>query len=126
MYSDGSADKSYGIDGHSNEISMGGAHAAIQKDGKIVVAGYNFGTSNDQCGSCDPVSRDVSMIRYNTDGSLDSTFYDYYDKDENGSLSNPHDNTTTSVAIQNDGKVILKYDIVSKEPVEEIASSQDD
>jgi uncharacterized delta-60 repeat protein len=39
------------------------AGVAIQSDGKIVAAGYAFG-----------VSRYVGLVRYNTDGSIDTTF----------------------------------------------------
>ena len=38
---------------------------AIQSDGKIVVAGYSNNGSND----------DFALVRYNTDGTLDTSFH---------------------------------------------------
>jgi uncharacterized delta-60 repeat protein len=62
----------------------------LQSDGKIVVGG----TSN----------MDFSVVRYNTDGTLDSTF------DTDGKVKTSMtigDDIATSLTIQNDGKIIL-------------------
>jgi len=47
--------------GSGNDYSFG---AAIQSDGKIVLAGESFNGTN----------RDFAVARYNTDGSLDNAF----------------------------------------------------
>src|SRR3982751_1987778 len=71
---DGSLDTSFGIGGKvttSIGVSDDGAYSvAIQSDGKIVAAG---GTLLHYCnnGVCD---YDFALIRYNTDGSLDTSF----------------------------------------------------
>jgi uncharacterized delta-60 repeat protein len=67
---------------------------AIQRDGKIVAAGFASNGTNS----------DFAIARYNSDGSLDNTF------DSDGkvttSLGNGND-LAYSIAIQNDGKYIL-------------------
>ena len=66
---------------------------AIQSDGKILVVGHSkFGQYND-----------FSAVRYNTDGSLDSTF----SNDGKVSTSLGTYDYAYSVVIQNDGKIIL-------------------
>ena len=66
---------------------------AIQTDGKIVAAGYSFnGTDND-----------FALVRYDTDGSLDTGF------DSDGIVTTPVGlsvDIASSVVIQNDGKII--------------------
>jgi uncharacterized delta-60 repeat protein len=71
-----------------------GSSAAIQSDGKIVVAGYSNNGSND----------DFALVRYNTDGSLDNTF------DSDGKVTTAigsGDDDGNSVAIQSDGKIVV-------------------
>jgi uncharacterized delta-60 repeat protein len=67
---------------------------AIQGDGKIVVAGYTFNGGNS----------DFSMVRYNTDGSLDNGF------DGDGKLITSFGVSKNSeifgIAIQPDGKIV--------------------
>jgi len=66
---------------------------ALQTDGKIVLSGVSWNGTN----------RDFSIVRYNTDGSLDSTF------SGNGSTVTDFGNNTekaTGVAIQTDGKIV--------------------
>jgi uncharacterized delta-60 repeat protein len=66
---DGSLDPSFGLDGRvqtdfgssSSDIAQA---AAIEPDGKIVVAGYSNAVG----------TRDVALARYNRDGSLDPSF----------------------------------------------------
>jgi uncharacterized delta-60 repeat protein len=63
---------------------------ALQSDGKIIVAGTSNG--------------DFCVARYNTNGNLDNTF------DADGKVKTAvtiGDDIATSVAIQNDGKIIL-------------------
>jgi uncharacterized delta-60 repeat protein len=72
-----------------------GNSVAIQGDGKIVVAGYS-GFFN---------SRDFAAVRYNSDGSLDTSF--------NGtgivttSIGSSGEDEGYSVAIQSDGKIVV-------------------
>ena len=95
---DGSIDFSFDLDGRvttdfgsSNDI---GNSLAIQSDGKIVVVGY----------ISDGISKELTVTRYNTNGSLDNSFggdgivtidLGYYDERGN------------SVAIQADGKIVV-------------------
>lgn len=66
--SNGSLDGSFGVSGivQTNVYSGTdrGMGAVLQGDGKIVVAGYASNSTNN----------DVMLLRYNADGSLDSTF----------------------------------------------------
>ena len=65
---DGSLDTSFDSDGKvTTAIGSGTDEAysvAIQSDGKIVAAGYSNNGSNN----------DFALVRYNTDGSLDTSF----------------------------------------------------
>src|SRR5207247_1649268 len=66
----------------------------VQQDGKIVVAGYSYNGSND----------DFAVARYNTDGTLDTSF------DGDGKLTTPFggsDDIGFAVAIQGDGKIVV-------------------
>ena len=66
---------------------------AIQSDGKIVAAGYSDNGSN----------WDFALVRYNTDGSLDTSF------DTDGKVTTAigsGDDAANSVAIQSDGKIV--------------------
>jgi uncharacterized delta-60 repeat protein len=94
---DGSFDNTFGL--RTLNIGAGTDEAtdvAIQADGKVVVAGYGYvGLGND-----------FVLIRYNTNGSLDTSF------DGDGWLttgfgaSNVSDNGN-AVAIQADGKIVV-------------------
>ncbi|MCP4389013.1 MAG: hypothetical protein GY802_12015, partial [Gammaproteobacteria bacterium] len=95
---DGSYDSSFDGDGvlttdfgASNEV---GQSVTVQSDGKILVAGYsNNGGDND-----------FALTRYNTDGSLDSSF------DGDGKLTTAIGSSADfgySVTVQNDGKILL-------------------
>ncbi|MCX6198776.1 MAG: delta-60 repeat domain-containing protein [Bacteroidetes bacterium] len=67
---------------------------ALQTDGKIVLAGES---------STNPGDIDFAIARYNTDGSLDTTF------DSDGKLITDfgnHNDEASSVAIQTDGKIV--------------------
>ncbi len=94
---DGSLDTTFGGDGKVI-TALGGWHdiawsVAIDGDGKIVVAGYSFQWGN----------RDLALARYNTDGSLDTTF------GGDGMVTSnigPGD-TAHTVAIQADGKIVV-------------------
>ena len=94
---DGSLDTSFGNGGKVvTPIGTSGDFAssvAIQPDGKIVAAGGSNNGSND----------DFALVRYNTDGSLDTTF------DSDGKVTTPigtFDDLAYAVAIQPDGKIV--------------------
>ena len=68
------------------------AHAvALQKDGKIVAAGY----------AVEAGSQKFALARYNTDGSLDSEF------SGDGRVITDLSHEANSVTIQNDGKIVV-------------------
>ncbi len=90
----GDLDPTFGIGG--KVITGGGLNVAqamaIQSDGKIVAAGSSYnGTRND-----------FAVVRYNTDGSLDTSF------GGTGIVITPVGNSSgaSSVAIQSDGKIV--------------------
>ncbi len=67
--SDGSPDATFGTNGQvttdfGTSYRSGLADVAVQPDGKIIVAGQNYNGSN----------HDFAVVRYNSDGSLDTTF----------------------------------------------------
>lgn len=95
---DGTLDSSFGVGGKViTPIGESGGLAqsvAIQPDGKIVVSGTVIAPF---------AVRHFAIARYNTDGSLDSTF------DGDGRLTTPvgiNDVMKVSVAIQSDGKIV--------------------
>jgi uncharacterized delta-60 repeat protein/uncharacterized repeat protein (TIGR01451 family) len=96
---DGSLDTTFDSDGWvvtdlgATENAQG---VALQSDGKIVVVGTNN----------NPGSYDFTAVRYNADGSLDTTFgtagvatTDF--------LDNLHHDRSYAVAIQSDGKIVV-------------------
>jgi uncharacterized delta-60 repeat protein len=93
---DGSLDTSFDADGMVTTPVMDLDQAysiAIQADGKIVAAGRTYNGSN----------VDFALVRYNADGSLDTSF------DEDGKVTTPvlsSDEWANSVAIQPDGKIV--------------------
>ncbi|MFO0012166.1 MAG: hypothetical protein ACK553_05440, partial [Planctomycetota bacterium] len=95
--SDGPLDTTFDGDGKVT-TAVGSSSAArsvvIQSDGKIVVAGTSWNGSNN----------DFALTRYNTDGSLDTTF------DGDGEVTTAigsFDDSAFSVAIQSDGKIVV-------------------
>ncbi len=67
---------------------------ALQSDGKILVAGYSHNGSNN----------DFALVRYNSDGSLDTTF------DGDGKLTTAVGTSVDeaqSIAVQSDGKIVV-------------------
>ena len=96
---DGSLDASFGTGGKlvtsfGNEVSFA-YDVAIQSDGKIVAVGYSSTGTN----------LDFTLVRYNTDGSLDSTF------GAGGKVVTTFSNGITfvknAVAIQANGKIVV-------------------
>ena len=96
---DGSFDTSFDGDGKvSTTIGTSNSFpqdVAIQADGKIVVAGFGFG-----------VDGDFAVIRYNQNGSLDTTF-DVDGKVLTAVGTSTHD-FLNSIAIQPDGKIVAE------------------
>jgi uncharacterized delta-60 repeat protein len=95
--SDGSPDTTFNGTGKvSTAIGTSddaGYSVKIQADGKIIVAGYSNG----------PTERDFALIRYNTNGSLDTSF------NGTGKVTTPVGNgnaQATSLAIQSDGAIL--------------------
>ncbi|MGB7209106.1 MAG: hypothetical protein WBD27_10640 [Pyrinomonadaceae bacterium] len=104
---DGSLDQSFGVGGFVTDAAHGGHTTyfnavAIQTDGKIVAAGYFF-----ESGGC---MRDQSwVVRYNADGSRDTTFggdgeVEYPYLYVNGC---PVDSYHFGVAVQNNGRIVV-------------------
>jgi uncharacterized delta-60 repeat protein len=102
---DGSLDTTFNSDGIV-KTSIGGIDdeangIAIQEDGKIVVAGYTDNGSD----------KDIALVRYNTDGSLDTTFNSTgivpgVVTAQVGSL----DDRALALALQDDGKIVVAGD----------------
>lgn len=96
---DGSLDSNF--DGDGKVITYVGDSAsaraiAVQADHKIVTAGWSQSGDN---------SADFTVVRYNPDGTLDPTF------DTDGWVTTDFDSsdsgTATSVAMQDDGKIVV-------------------
>ena len=94
---DGSLDTSFSSDGKVTTdfgaLSDEAYSVALQGDGKFVVAGFSYNGTN----------REFALVRYNTDGSLDTTF------GSGGKVTTPvdaGDAEAYSVALQADGKIV--------------------
>ena len=97
----GKLDRNFGNDGkvitparESSSIKLTGSAVAIQTDGKIIVVGEG-GVDSD---------RDFAVVRYNTNGSLDTSF------SNDGIVITPIGNSfeyARAVAIQSDGKIVV-------------------
>jgi len=95
---DGDLDTTFSGDGKETTAIGSGTDTAwsvvLQSDGKIVAAGYSFNGSND----------DFAVVRYNTNGSLDTTF------DTDGIVTTAigsGTDTAYSVVLQSDGKIVV-------------------
>jgi uncharacterized delta-60 repeat protein len=96
--SNGTLDTTFGTGGKVTTVFNGGydgCYSVIQQsDGKIVVAGYADNGSN----------RDFALSRYNSNGSLDTTF------GTGGKVTtdfNGGDDYASSLALQPDGNIVL-------------------
>jgi len=94
---DGTLDNTFGYGGTLHTIVgdyySGAYSVAIQQDGKIVLAGYVENGSNDE----------FALVRYNSNGTLDSTF------NSTGIVStnfSSNDDIARAVSIQQDGKIV--------------------
>src|SRR6266481_3841361 len=97
---DGTLDTSFGDSGRvMTDVGISGSNAtgvALQKDGKIVVAGYAVNNSG--------TDYDFACVRYNTDGKVDQSFGD------GGKIMTSvgqGDGEANSLAVQSDGKIIV-------------------
>ena len=98
---DGSLDTSFSGDGMlttdlggDNDVGAVGASLSLQTDGKILLGGYSYdGNAN----------LNFALVRYNTDGSLDSSFSD------DGMLTTDLGGRDwgKSLSLQADGKILL-------------------
>ena len=103
---DGSPDNSFSTDGKVITDFNGYSQAnsvAIQSDGKIVVAGISLDFTVVR-------SVDFTVVRYNTDGSLDNTFSEdgkqvaiFY----GGDVGPTNTSEATSIAILSNGKIVV-------------------
>jgi uncharacterized delta-60 repeat protein len=95
---DGTLDTTFGAGGKvTTAIGPGnenGYHLMIQPDGMILVAGFSFNGSND----------DFALVRYNSNGSLDTDF-GVGGKVTTGIGSS--DEESSSLALQPDGKIVV-------------------
>jgi uncharacterized delta-60 repeat protein len=98
--SDGDLDYSFGVNGAVNtdfgtSIDYGNASdVVLQLDEKILVGGYRN----------DGIKLNYSIVRYKTNGAVDSTF------GSDGIVTtdfNNSDDNATSITLQNDGKILL-------------------
>jgi uncharacterized delta-60 repeat protein len=86
---DGSLDASFGDNGLASTAINGTLWgAALQSDGKIVVAGNSI------------ISNNTTILRYNADGSLDASF------GTNGRVNTPIGGGS-QIAVQADGKIVV-------------------
>jgi len=96
---DGSLDTSFDGDGivvTDLGLREVGRALAMQSDGKIVVAGNDYGDGRS-------ASSDVLLVRYNSNGSLDGSF----DGDGIALLDVGAQDEATSMALRNDGKILV-------------------
>jgi uncharacterized delta-60 repeat protein len=95
---DGSLDNTFGSGGivttQVGSDNDNGEAVAIQTDGRIVVAGYSYNGSN----------YDFAVVRYNTNGNLDTTFSG--DGIDTFAIGN-NDDYAMAVGIQSDGKIVV-------------------
>ena len=97
---DGTLDTSFGGTGRvMTDVGISGSNAtgvALQKDGKIVAAGYAVKNNGRDY--------DFACLRYNTDGSLDQGFGD---QGKVTTVVGQGDDKANAVAVQSDGKIIV-------------------
>ncbi|HCR72258.1 MAG TPA: hypothetical protein DIW23_12495, partial [Anaerolineae bacterium] len=92
----GSLDTSFDSDGLVNTLGSGVENIrgiALQENGKIIIAGYSS------------VDNDFAVLRYNTNGSLDSTFSS--DGKVFTDFGSDQDDLGNALAIQADGKIVV-------------------
>jgi uncharacterized delta-60 repeat protein len=105
---DGSMDNSFGVNGKvvtsvGPENKGAATCIVLQPDGKIVVGGHsNFSYICDDYYGGFYYSTGLAIVRYNSNGSIDSTF------GQNGIVTgNSEMGGTNAMAMQDDGKVVV-------------------
>lgn len=116
FYSNGAFDTSFGTNGiiitQTNNTNLIDYcfDMRLQSDGKIICVGQSGRGFNFNGGTSQP--SDMLLLRYNTDGSLDSTF------SPSGYITTSFDgniyNNGRAVAIQNDGKIVIGGDTLNE------------
>ena len=99
---DGSLDESFGNGGKvRTDLGYGeyGYSGAVQPDGKIVVAGYVYAPAVGDA----PASQDQLVVRYNADGSRDTSF----GRDGVVRTDIGGEDQAYAVALQSDGKIVV-------------------
>src|SRR5207248_10643108 len=89
----GTLDPSFGTGGKVIQNDIPFEAVAVQTDGKVVAVGSR--------------SNDFVVARYNTDGSLDTTFGTGGIKTIDFALGNGDDDFASDVAVQADGKIVV-------------------
>ena len=79
-----------------NATSGRGSSVVVQSDGKIVVAGYGYNSAND----------DFWVVRYNSNGTLDTAFGGGTGKVTTAFVNNGNDRCY-GLALQSDGKIVV-------------------
>lgn len=98
---DGTLDTTFGASGIVTITDIGVVALGIQSDGKIVAAGYYYNGSNN----------DFALVRYNVDGTLDTTFgTGGIVTTDTGSVSDADTDTAHALYIQPDGKIVVAGD----------------
>ena len=116
---DGSVDRSFDGDGMVTTDMGSGLRVeealavAIQRDGKIVVVGY---TAVDAAPPAPDLPPTFAIARYNSDGSLDTSF------GTGGRVSGNVNGIARAVAIQPDGKILLAGEVEFQLPNGDFAS----
>lgn len=98
LNSDGSMDNTFGLSGvASAPVGLNadlGRAIAVQSDGKILITGgINNGTN-----------QDLGVLRFKTDGSVDSTFGTFGFATV---VTGPGDDVGRAIAVQSDGKIVV-------------------
>ena len=106
---DGSLDAGFGSGGQVTTDLIGGSadeevagSVAIQPDGKIIVVGYT--SISGRPATVDRNRFDFALVRYNADGSLDSSF------GSGGKVTAGVIGRAFAVALQRDGKIVVAGD----------------
>src|SRR5262245_25189925 len=99
---DGSLDSTFGTGGKT-VVNFGSKHNAalwaltIQPDGKIVAAGHDVTLTK----------RNMAVVRFNPNGSLDTKFGDTSGKSQTGKIITPDVGQPTGITLQDDGKILV-------------------
>jgi uncharacterized delta-60 repeat protein len=105
--SSGSLDSTFGSGGivttQTGKFRSQGMAVAVQGDGKIVAAGYAYNSYSSKYG----YNYAITMVRYNSDGSLDQTFGGHKGGGIVATDITPNIDVPSGVALQPDGKIVV-------------------